>query len=137
MRWGCNSDPPNPSSPARASSDGPPAPVGQGEGSAGGCLGPGKCLSPRCGFVTAAWKNFGAGFFFLLGRGAGGEALLAGEPTWQDWASLGLEVKQDALCRPLPLLGFWLPLGLDPQGWGAQLPGTACSASLIYFSWGV
>lgn len=108
MRWGCNSDPPNPSSPARAGGDGPPAPWDRAKAA------PGKCLSPRCGFVTTAWKNFGAGFFFLLGRGAGREALLAGEPTWQDRASLGLGVKQDALRHPLSLLGFWLPWGLDP-----------------------
>jgi len=37
--------------------------AGRGEGSAGGSSGPGKCLSPRRGFATAAWKNFGGGFF--------------------------------------------------------------------------
>lgn len=57
-----------------------------------------------------AWKNFGSGFFFQLGR-EGGEVQLASEPTWQGWASLGHRVKQDALC---------LPVGADPQS-GAQL----------------
>lgn len=85
--------------------------TGQDEGNTGGCSEPGKCLSLGCGFVTVARKNFSGVFFFLLGRRAGGEVLLAGKPTWQGWASPGHRVKQDAPCHPLPLLDFWLHLG--------------------------
>lgn len=54
-----------------------------------GCSGPGKCLSPSCGFMTTAWKNFGC-FFPFSGRGAGGKAPLcppgreaAPGPAWR------------------------------------------------------
>lgn len=70
--------------------------------------------------VTTLWfrdhglEEFRQWFFFLLGRGAAGEALLTGEPTWQGWDSPGLRVEQDAPCQPLLLPFFWPPLGLDP-----------------------
>lgn len=113
---------------------GSPCTTGQDEGNTGSCSGPGKCLSLCCGFVTVAWKNF-SGVFFLLGRRAGGEVLLAGKPTWQGWASPGHRVKQDAPCHPLPLLCFWLHLGTKLR-WEAQQQGMGCSALLVYFIMG-
>ena len=64
-------------------------------------------------FRDRGLEEFRRWFFFLLGRGAGGDALLAGEPTWQGRASPGRGVEQDAPCHPLPLPSFWLPLGPD------------------------
>lgn len=110
---------------------GSPGTTGEDEGNTGCCSGPGKCLSLCCGFVTVAWKNF-SGVFFLLGRRAGGEVLLAGKPTWQGWASLGHRVKQDAPCHPLPLLCFWLRLGTKLRG-EAQQQEMGRSALLVYF----
>lgn len=75
------------------------------------------------------WWLMGLVFFFGWGwggRGAGGEALLAGEPTWQGWSTM-------LRATPLPLRGFRLPLGIPTRMGGAQLAGTGCSASLVYF----
>lgn len=78
-------------------------------------------------FRERGLEEFWRWMLFLLGRGAGGEALLAGKPTWQGWASPGLGVEQRSTPSPAPA---WLPLGPD-LGWGATKNELLCIACLF------
>lgn len=101
--------------------------MGQGEGSAGGCSGPGKCLSPRCGFVSVAGKNFGGGCFSCWEEEQAEKPCSPASQRGRAGPVQGLGPSH-APCHPLPLPG---------SPWGRicdeELPRTSCSASLVYF----
>lgn len=125
-------DPP----PRHAGGDGPWVPGAKAVLAA--VQGPGKCLSPRRGFVTVAWKNFrrwGFSFFFIPPAGkrsrrrspAGRRANVAGlgQPGAQGRARCS---------NATPPECFWLPFGAGSMRMGspATRNGLLCIARLFY-----
>lgn len=106
--------------------------TGQDEGTTGSCSRPGKCLSPCCGFMTVAWKNF-SGVFFPAGK----KSRQRSPACWQaNVAGLGWPGAQGQArhSMPYPALAGVLALLVNKARMGspATRNGLFCIACLFY-----